>query len=81
MKVKTQLENIALRLNDGVNMDWNDRNQIKHGIFYDYGQKSLRLGDCLDNKYEETYCLSLDFKDVAIREIGEERLLKYFKGE
>ena len=69
-------------LNKGREIDWNNKEQTKY---------SFRL-DTIDNEIiwdDETrfisqgtvYCLDENFEDVAIQEIGEERLKKYLRGE
>lgn len=80
--VRRMLEDIARRLNKGQKIDWNDEKQIKYSIGL----------DTIDNEIiwdEEVrfisqgmvYCLDRNFKDVAIREVGEERLIKYLRSE
>lgn len=80
--VRRMLEDIARRLNKGREIDWNNKEQTKY---------SFRL-DTIDNEIiwdDETrfisqgtvYCLDENFEDVAIQEIGEERLKKYLRGE
>lgn len=63
-------------------IDWNDDLQSK--FYIDYDSKKDEVGFC----YIETckaqgtvYCLDEIFLDVAIQEIGEERLKKYLRGE
>ena len=36
IKIETKLKNIAERLNNGEKIDWNNGEQDKHFIFYDY---------------------------------------------
>lgn len=78
--IRRQLEDIARRLNKGIKIDWNNTEQSKYCIelyfnnivtdFY-YGYKTQGT----------VYCLDENFKDVAIQEIGEERLKAYLGGE
>lgn len=78
--IRRQLEDIARRLNKGKEIDWNDDEQSKHCI-------ELYCNDIITNfyfahKFQGTvYCLDKNFKDVAIQEIGEERLIKYLRGK
>ena len=78
--IRRQLEDIARRLNKGEEIDWDDCNQLKYCIV-------LYCNNIITNfyfahKYQGTvYCLDKNFKDVAIQEIGEERLKKYLRGE
>ena len=77
--VRRQLEDIARRLNRGERIDWNNYEQAKHCI-------ELYKNNIITNFYNAhktqgtVYCLDRNFKDVAIKEIGEERLIKYFRG-
>ena len=78
--VRRQLEDIAKRLNKGEEIDWYDSEQPKHCI-------ELYCNDIITNFYfghkfqGTTYCLDKNFLDVAKREIGEERLKTYLRGE
>lgn len=80
--VRRQLEDIAKRLNKGQEIDWSDDNQIKYCICFDFPLNIINLCARLHRKLQGSVCcLSDKFKDVAIQEIGEERLKKYFRGE
>ena len=79
--VRRQLEDIARRLNKGRKIDWNDNNQLKYCIGFDFPLNIISIGALYRKLQGSVYCLSDEFKDVAIQEIGEERLKKYFKGE
>ena len=80
--VRRQLEDIARRLNKGVKIDWHDQTQIKYGISYNTSTNVIETYFASFNKaMGSTYCLDVDFKDMAIKEIGQERLEKYLKGE
>lgn len=78
--VRRQLENIARRLNKGIKIDWYDNEQSKHCI-------ELYCNNIITNFYYghktqgAVYCLDKDFLNTAIKEIGEERLKKYLRGE
>ena len=78
--VRRQLEDIAKRLNKGEEIDWFDSEQPKHCI-------ELFCNDIITNFYFShkiqgvVYCLDRNFKDIAIQEIGEQRLKAYLKGE
>ena len=78
--VRRQLEDIAKRLNKGEKIDWYDGEQPKHCI-------ELCCNDIITNFYfghktqGAVYCLDKNFLDVAKREIGEDRLIKYIRGE
>ena len=79
--VRRQLEDIARRLNKGQEINWNDNNQLKYCIGFDFPLNIISIGALYRKLQGSVYCLSDKFKDVAIQEIGEERLKKYFKGE
>ena len=81
--IETKLKNIAERLNNGRKIDWEDEDQSKFIILYNYGSKILGLLDLYGVyhwKYQGgIYCLDENFLEVAKKEIGEENLIKYFK--
>ena len=88
--VRRMLEDIARRLNRGRKIDWfNDRKidwynqeQDKYFIRFSYWEDRIRLETCWKNKVQGViYCLDKKFLDVALKEIGEERLREYLKGE
>ena len=80
--VRRQLEDIARRLNKGREIDWSDDNQMKYCICFNFPLNIINLCARLHRKLQGSVCcLSDKFKDVAIQEIGEERLKKYLKGE
>lgn len=80
--VRRQLEDIARRLNKGQEIDWSDDNQLKYCICFNFSLNIINLCARLHRKLQGSVCcLSDKFKDVAIQEIGEERLKKYLKGE
>lgn len=80
--VRRMLEDIAKRLNKGKKFDWTNANQYKNFICLDIKENRLGL-DCntLIKIQGIVYCLDKDFLNVAIQEIGEERLKKYLRGE
>ena len=79
--VRRQLEDIARRLNKGNKIDWESESPRKYYLCVDkcnYIYSSV----CYSVKYQGVvYCLDKSFKDVAIQEIGEQRLKAYLKGE
>ena len=80
IEIETKLKNIAERLNKGQKIDWEDRNQKKFFIHYDYNEKKLNYNLSYLLKSQGTiYCLDQNFLKVAIQEIGEDNLIKYFK--
>lgn len=79
---KQKLKDLALRLNNGVEIDWNNNYQDKTVIYFDY--LNNRLSASLywaDRSLGQIYCLDKNFLDIAIQEIGEEALIKLIKSE
>ena len=77
--IKAKLNEIANRLNGGQVIQWNSAIQRKYYLNLDTGV-SLGLSFSLINKMEgTTYCLSEDFLDVVVDEIGEQELFDYMK--
>lgn len=80
--VHRQLEDIAKRLNKGKKIDWNNEDQNKYFICYNHWQNTIILEHGWKNKFcGVIYCLDKNFLDIAKREIGEDRLIKYIRGE
>lgn len=80
--IRRQLENIAKRLNKGQKIDWNNEDQNKYFICFNHWQNVIILEHGWKNKFcGVIYCLDKNFLDVAIKEIGEERLKNYLRGE
>ena len=80
--VRRQLEDIARRLNKGEKPDWIKCYQKKYYLGYDQVNSKITL-ECRTTiiAQDTVYCLDKNFKDVAIQEIGEERLKKCLRGE
>lgn len=79
--VRRMLEDIARRLNNGEEINWENTKQCK----YFMGVQKEYDGILLDTEHEfkhqgVVYCLKVDFLKVAESEIGEERLKKYLRG-
>lgn len=80
--VRRQLENIAKRLNKGEKIDWRDDSQPKFYLYYNYCSENIKYGIFYNSKIAGVvYCLTEKLLDIAKEEIGEERLIKYLKGE
>lgn len=80
--VRRELEDIAKRLNKGERIDWNNVDQNKYFILFNHWQNTIILEHGWKNKLcGVIYCLDKNFLDVAKREIGEYRLIKYIRGE
>lgn len=79
--VRRMLENISGRLNEGKEMVWGRGTAQKYHIYFDHETASLELGPYICCQSEGVvYCLSDKFLEVAKKEIGEERLIRYIKG-
>ena len=79
--VRRQLEDIARRLNKGNKIDWESESPRKYHLCVDKCNY-IYSNVCYSVKYQGVvYCLDKSFKDIAIQEIGEERLKKYLRGE
>lgn len=76
---KQQLKDLALELNNGVEIDWHDFYQEKYRIFSvgnaylesDYIGQNTDIG--------QVYCLDENFLGIAKERIGEEKLIKLIK--
>lgn len=80
--VRRQLEDIARRLNKGQKIDWNNDNQYKYCLVYATDYQHINQDSNINVIRQGTvYCLDKSFKDVAIKEIGQERLSRYLKGK
>lgn len=75
---KQQLKDLALELNNGVEIDWENGAQTKFSIYYQgHHVQELRL-DSSDFYTEigQVYCLDAIFLETAKDRIGEEKLIK-----
>ena len=80
--IEQELRDIAMELNKGEEIDWNNQDQEKYCLEYDFLSNSIGYIKYIMLKIQGAiYCLNENFKDVAIERIGEERLKKYLKGE
>ena len=80
--VKRMLEDIARRLNKGEKIDWNNSEQVKYYICYYHEYNGIEH-DFSENYQIQgaIYCLDNNFLNIVLKEIGEERLKKYLRGE
>lgn len=80
--VRRMLEDIARRLNKGKKPDWIKCYQKKYYLGYDQVNSKITL-ECITTIIAQgtVFCLDDKFLNVAIQEIGEERLKKYLRGE
>ena len=80
--VRRMLEDIAKRLNKNKTINWRlTTNQVKYYIFLGAGDELSCSGTYINKVQGTIYCLNENFLDLAISEIGEERLKKYLRGE
>lgn len=80
--VRRMLEDIARRLNKGEKIDFKDNKQAKYYLRYNIDQGGFDVDlDFNIVRVGVTYCLDRNFPEIAIQEIGEERLKKYLRGE
>lgn len=80
IKIYTQLKDLALRLNKGEMIRWNDFKQSKYCIMRDIEYDELSDGPmyCYQD-IGQIYCLDKNFLEIAKQEIGEENLRKLFE--
>lgn len=77
---KQTLKDLALELNNGVEIDWDYYYQLKYYIFYNNGLKTLSID--FDRNHQcnsKIYCVNSNFLDIAKDRIGEEKLIKLIK--
>lgn len=82
--IEQELRDIAMELNKGEKIDWNNKEQNKYILYFDYlcGKNKIDYTqNCYSKIQGAIYCSDKNFKDVAIERIGEERLTEYLKGE
>lgn len=80
IEIETKLKNIAERLNNGRKIDWKNEKQVKYSIFYNSDDGSLYgWNNMYAKETGQIYCLDENFLNVAKKEIGEDKLIKYFK--
>lgn len=78
-KIYIQLKNLAERLNNGEKFDWDNYNKEKYYFRYDYETKKLYQDYNFSlRELNVIYYLNANFLKIAIKEIGEENLLKLF---
>jgi hypothetical protein len=78
--IKQELEDLALELNEGVEIDWEDGEQHKRYMYYCFYSNEFGQDLSWNAKNEGvTYCLSKKFLKEALKRIGEDRLMKLFE--
>lgn len=77
---KQALKDLALELNNGVEIDWKNTRQDKWSIFLDNDDNHLAPLDVIKSQLlGQIYCLDLGFVQQAKDRIGEEKLIKLIK--
>ncbi len=80
IKIYTQLKDLALRLNMGKELNWENREQRKYVITCNAENKKICDAWLYVQKdIGQIYCLDENFLDIAKQEIGEENLKKLFE--
>lgn len=77
--IKAKLNEIANRLNGGQVINWDSAIQRKYYLNLDTGVSLILSFSLIDKMEGTTYCLSEDFLEVAVDEIGEQELFDYMK--
>ena len=78
--VRRMLEDIARRLNKGRKISWTSSSR-NYFIFFDNTSGKLTQDYNVLCQQSTVYCLDENFLNVAKREIGEDKLIKYIRGE
>ena len=82
MNTYYDLMDLAEELNKGSKIDWNDNQQCKYTIYYDFEDNFLNRNNAyVCKEFGQIYCLDGDFVEKAIEKIGEDRLKKLFTYE
>ena len=79
IKIYTRLKDLALRLNEGREVDWNDSAQAKWHIYYDHNNDLTTTEGHSYQDIGQIYCLDKNFLEIAKQEIGEDNLKKLFE--
>lgn len=82
MNTYYDLMDLAEELNNGEKIDWNDNQQCKYTIFYNFEDNFLkRTNAYVCKEFGQIYCLDEDFLKKAIEKIGKDKLTKLFTYE
>lgn len=76
LKVIAELKRYAEWYNDKI--DWKDDNSCKFDIFYDYGTGEMIIFSYNSVQHNSIYFSSKEIAENAIKEIGVERIKKYY---
>ena len=82
MNTYYDLMGLAEELNNGEKIDWNDNQQCKYTIYYDFEDNFLNRNNAyVCKEFGQIYCLDGDFLEKAIEKIGKDKLTKLFTYE
>lgn len=77
---KQALKDLALELNKGIEVNWEDAKQLKYFIYYENKDCILYKDDrSVSQSIGQVYCLNENFLTIAKDRIGEEKLIKLTK--
>lgn len=80
--IEQELKDIAMELNKGEEIDWNNKEQEKYYLLYNFDTNNIMFDYYISHKIQGAiYCLDTNFMFAAAERIGEERLTRYLKGE
>lgn len=79
IKIYMQLKDLALRLNKGEKIDWDNIAQAKWYIYYNHNKALTTINAHIYQNLGQIYCLDKNFLEIAKQEIGEENLKKLFE--
>lgn len=80
--IEQELKDIAMELNKGEEIDWNNKEQEKYYLLYNFDTNNIMFDYYISHKIQGAiYCLDTNFMFAAAERIGEERLTEYLKGE
>lgn len=78
--IYTKLKDLANRLSEEEPVDWDNIDQDKFCI-YNENNRLLQDSRCYTQNLGDIYCTCEDFLEIAIKEIGEEKLKELFENE
>lgn len=76
---KQQLKDLALELNAGIKVDWENVSQLKYYIFITPHTFELEQHYLTTHRDTNIYCLDKNYLPIAKQRIGEEKLINLIK--
>lgn len=76
LKVTTELKRYAEQYNDKI--DWKDGNSIKYCLLYNHAREEIAIVSFYTFQHNGIHFSSTGIAENAIKEIGEERIKKYY---